>query len=343
MTDEQNTPKQSRRSKPLIITVLVGLIILIAWLSIQIVSIAPAAFTSLASLAEGLNQYSASTETTEPADTKVLTVTSNKTLVNSGEALTLTWDTATIAGSYTFSYTCTDGVALDLLEADSGLRAIACNTNYNIGKVSSLLVSVSSEKERFETVDYTVAFLATNDTTPRASGHASFTVVNDSIPAITVAEEVEPTPEPVEVVTTPETTTPETGTGTSYEFTYTIPVSDPAGRTDLGTRFLASGTIVVDTFFSGEIVQGEAGAIQFEVKNYGTKTSTEWTYSVTLPTGSIYTSAVQAPLKPNERAAIVIGFPTAEKTQHAFTVTIDETSDQNNLNDTFTQTVSFVK
>ena len=127
------------------------------------------------------------------------------------------------------------------------------------------------------------------------------------------------------------------------EFIYAIPTSDPNGLTDLSTRFLSIGTIVGNTFFAGEVKQDEKGAIQFEVKNYGTKTSKEWTYSVTLPNGGTYQSDNQNPLKPNERALVTIGFPTIDKSTHKFVVSIKESSDRNSANNEFTETVKFVK
>ena len=88
-------------------------------------------------------------------------------------------------------------------------------------------------------------------------------------------------------------------------------------------------------------MQDEKGAIQFEVKNYGSKTSDTWEFEVSLPNGGTYSSDEQEPLKPNERAVLTIGFPTTDDSQHTFVVTIDESTDRNSLNDRFTQTVTF--
>lgn len=352
--------------KSLAIAGFIGIIILIAWLSVQLVSIVPGAFSSLASLAESLNQTQQSgVENESPS----IIVTSNTTLAKAGESVELSWTTSNTPGSYIFSYECSDGVAVDITNIE-GVRSIACDTNYNIGNISLLSLTIDSEKERYTDMNYTIAFLGTNDVEPRASGFSSITVINSEVQTAVTSEddsmnstetevatptESEPTVEttPAETVTevaTPVETKPvevstPTPTTPAYEqeFVYTIPVSDPNGRTDLSAKFLDAGTIIGNTFFAGKIKQNESGAIQFEVKNLGTKTSDNWTFAVTLPEGNTYNSAVQNPLKPNERAVITIGFSGTNDSSHTFIVTTDEPTDSTVLNDRFAQTVTFTK
>ncbi|MCA9362680.1 hypothetical protein KC906_04845 [Candidatus Kaiserbacteria bacterium] len=330
--------------KTLAVAGFIGIIIIIAWLSVQLVHIVPSAFSSLASLAQSINQ-----DRVEQTGTKVATlnVSSDRTLINNGETVTVMWDTASKAGSYTFAYQCADGIAVDLVNVD-GLQSIACETNYNIGRVDSVTLTVDSEKDRYADLRYTVSFLATNDTEPRASGIASLTIINTDIQNLLATSESDDTTDEAESdstsETTPTTAHPDTP-ATTYQqtFTFAVPTSDPNGRTDLSVRYLSSGTIVNDTFFTGGIVSGEAGAIQFEIKNYGTKTSKEWNYIITLPGGNEYTSPDQQPLKPNERAILTLGFPEAVGSGHTFTVHIDEPTDRNALNDSFMQNVNFVR
>lgn len=362
--NEVSQNKKDSVLKSLAIAGFIGIIILIAWASIQLVGFVPGAFSSLASLAEGLRQA----EQTASVDNKItpLTVTSNTILVKAGETVELSWNTTETPGSYTFSYNCTDGVAVDVNNI-AGVRSIACDTNYNIGNTDSISLSVDSEKKRYTDVVYTIAFLGTEDTDPRALGTSSITVVNSEVQSIIiedesdtstiVTEEPEPENEPVVVeptepkpvtptpVETPEVVTKPTPKPPVYEqeFVYTIPVSDPNGRTDLATKFLNIGNIVGKTFFSGVIKQDSNGAIQFEVKNLGTKTSDEWTFDLSMPNGGTYKSTKQIPLKPNERAVITIGFTTTNDTNHTFVVTVDEPTDNRTLNDKFSQAVTFIK
>lgn len=352
MTDISSEPKKVSFLKKIAI---LGLIGIITWASIGLVSVAPAAFTSLASLASSLNDYKNNLDNNND-ELDTLIVTSNKTIVPTSETFELSWSTVRKQGSYTFSYKCTDGVALDIVEAD-GNRGINCEQVYNIGNISTLKLKADSEKNRFSEIKYTIAFLGTNDTKPRASGEASLTIINSKISDSTVAKTDDSkdssnvgtattteTSKP-QTVTTPVAPTTTTKPAPTYtqEYVYTIPVSDPKGRVDLAARFINSGRIVGNTFFPEVIKQNDKGAIQFEVKNYGTKTSGTWTFSVTLPNGELYTSSNQTQLKPNERAVLTIGFATTNTSNHKFTVKVIEKSDRTTLNNQFTQSVSFLK
>lgn len=369
--------KKSQVLKTLAIIGFLAVIALIAWFSVQLVNVAPNAFSSLASLADSVQQYQNQIvdqrEDKQDSSGTLLVVTSNKSLVDTGETIVLNWTEARVPGSYVFAYDCADGVAIDIVSED-GVRSVACNTNYNIGNVNTLAIAVDSEKDRYADVTYSLSFLGTSDVEPSATDSANLTVVNTKIALVTETEteivetetnivaeeeistETEVAPEVVtetseentveEVISEPETQpeVPEPETVTyEQQFTYTIPVSDPNGRVDLSTRFLSVGTIVDNQFYTGDVYAIGEGAIQFEVRNLGTKTSEEWTFRVSLPNGQQYDSGTQAVLKPNERATITIGFPAPERSGHTFTVTLDTEEDGNALNNQFSQTVSFVQ
>lgn len=347
------TPQEKKRALPLPLMILgfIGIIVLMAWISIKIVNLAPSAFSSLASLAESLNERREQAAL-DANTTKKITITSNVSLANTDETVTLSWGEASVPGTFTFAYECREGVTIDLIDTD-GVRSIDCATNYNIGTATNLNLSISSTKDRYADVTYTVAFLGTNDTTPRASGNNKLTVLNTEATGSIVATEESTTseeaastvetptisPEPAQP-TEPTPTTPSTPTYTE-EYVYTVPVSNPNGRTDLGIAYLGTGTIVGKTFFAGKIEKNESGAIQFEVRNYGTKTSGNWTFSAALPDGTTYTSDSQLPLKPNERALLTVGFATTNTTSHTFVVTTQDANDQTTINNTLRKTVTF--
>jgi hypothetical protein len=346
--NNESTNKKSTLLKTTAIVAFIFIITAIAWLSVQLVNIMPDTFSSLASLAESVNQRTTSSEKSDAP--VVLTVNSNKTIVNTGEPVALSWNTALGTGEYAFSYTCTNGVSLDIIDTDGGIRNITCDTNYNVGDINSLTLSAESERARYENISYTISFLGTDINTPVASGTASFTIINSEISDIVVQNDTETNDsdtvdtDEVEVIEEEEkvvTVTPATTPVYEQEFVYEIPTSDPDGQTDLSTKFLATGNILGNIFITGDIEQEDKGAIQFEVKNYGTKTSNEWSYSVTLPSGGTYESPDQKPLKPNERALITVGFPTTDDSSHRFVVTIEESTDENDLNDSFRKTINF--
>jgi hypothetical protein len=350
MTDVTENKKRPTL-KLLAITAFIGLIGLVAWLSIQLVNSAPDAFNSLASIAESVNQQTSASDSLNDEPVQIV-VASNKTLINTQEAIDLSWNTTRTPGSYTFSYVCTDGVAIDIVDSTNSFQNIACGTNYNIGNTDSLSLIVESEKNRFENISYTLSFLTTSDTTPSASGTASFMVVNSEIQDEVIEEEVT---EEVELVTEEETITVTTDEETNpvvvtpptpvleQEFTYEIPLSNPDGRVDLGTRYVGMGIIAGNSFLPQFVSRTDDGAIQFEVKNYGTKTSEDWVFSITMPNGNVYESATQEPLKPNERAVLTIGFAAADVAQHTFEARITEGSDENTINNQFVQAVTFAR
>lgn len=329
----------------------VAIVLLLAWLSIQLVQLFPNALSSLASLAEGVNQ--ASETMVEDDAMEPIVVTSNTSLMKTGEILDINWEKSNARGSYVFAYDCIDGVAINQIE-DSVERQLECDTNYNVGDVTTLSIAVESEKNRYTDVAYSIGFLSTNDTQPQAMGSDVVTIINEDVNGFvfnTDSEELanegvtEPgvpaAPEPeTPAVTT--TVTPTPGTPVfEQEFVYEIPTSDPNGFTDLGTAYIAMGEVVRGRFVPGPVSTNNAGAIQFEVKNYGTKTSDDWTFSIGLPNGRTYNSPTQEPLKPNERAVLTIGFPASTNSSHTFEMELDESTDRNSANDEFAQRVTF--
>lgn len=346
-TNNVSPSKKDSILKSLAIAGLLGILLIVAWLAVQLVHIFPGAFNSVASLAESVNQNQ---ETIIDTDQEMgsLTITSNTSLINNGETLGIEWNKVNANGSYVFSYECVDGIAITHM-TDAGDRPYDCDTNYNIGDTTTLSLGIDSEKNRYADVPYTIAFLRTNDTQPRATGSNTVTVVNATInnqfsDNATAEDAKEDETESTEVVADPEPTTPTVTPGTptyTQEFTYAIPASDPNGYTDLGATYIGVGSVINGTFVAGPVSGDNDGAIQFAVKNIGTKTSQNWTFAMELPNSGTYESPTQAPLKPNERAVLAIGFPAGAPAIHTFELSIDVSGDRNSRNDSFTQTVGF--
>ena len=102
-TITDNTGKE-RILKVLAVGGFVALIIIIAWLGIQVVRVAPKAFTSLASLADSVYNY----------EEIHVDVASNKAVANANESFGLSWHVPKTPGVFTFAYACTDGIAIDV-------------------------------------------------------------------------------------------------------------------------------------------------------------------------------------------------------------------------------------
>jgi len=346
-TNNVSPQKKGSIMNSLAIAGFVAIVLVLAWLSVQLVQLFPNALSSLASLAEGVNQASETMIDDEPM--AAIVVSSNTSLIKNGDTLDINWDTMNARGSYVFFYDCVDGVAVT--QIDAGVeRQLVCDTNYNVGDISEFSVAIESEKNRYTDVTYGIGFLATSDTEPRALGTDVVTVINENVNGFTFVTEPE-TEEPIveEVVTEPEVpavvtpTTPTPGTPVfEQEFVYKIPTSDPNGITDLGTAYIAMGEVINNRFVPGPVTTDNAGAIQFSVKNYGTKTSNTWSFTMTLPNGGTYNSPTQAALKPNEQAVLTIGFPaTGNDTTHTFELKVAVSNDRNSRNDSFTQRVTF--
>jgi hypothetical protein len=342
-TNNVSPDKKDSILKSLAIAGFIAILLIVAWLAIQLVHLSPGAFSSVASLAESVNQNQ-NTIIDSEVEMGVLTLSNSTSLLNTGETVVVTWSKVSSNGSYAFAYDCIDGVALEHI-SNTGIRPIECATNYNVGDINSLTLAIDSEKNRYADVPYTISFLRTNDTEPRALGSDTVTVVNTDINnQFTQSEEKDDSVaiETEDTSTNSNESTPGVPSFTQ-EFTYAIPSSDPNGYTDLGATYVGVGEIMSQSFVPGIVETNSDGAIQFTVKNFGTKTSQNWTFTLELPNGNTYESPTQTALKPNERAVVTIGFPTAAANIHTFELSIDESTDRNSRNDSFSQTVGFAE
>lgn len=348
--DGQSSQKESVL-RTLAIIGFIGLLIFIAWVGIKLVSFAPSAISSLASIADTVQNYDPDTRT--PTE---LTVVSSKSIVNNAESVTISWSTPRREGTFVFSYPCTDGVAIDLRTASEGIRSLNCDVNYNIGSTNTVDLSISSERNRFTDVNYNVEFIPDGSEAPSGSYSGAITVINASISPVAIVDtdETDPTPEntdspttpsePASESTSPNPPTPPTQPAPTYvqQYVYTIPVSDPNGTIDLAIRAIGVSTLdSVNRYTnSGFLNAGSRGALQIEVKNTGTKTSNSWDYTLTLPNGSVYEATEQKPLRPNERTVLTLGFnvPDTLSGTRNWTGSISTKADQTTSNNRFTAT-----
>jgi hypothetical protein len=339
-TDEQ---KKESLTKILAIAGFLAIIIFAVWLAVQIVSILPSAFSSLASLADSVYNYDKEAE---------FEVATEKSVVNAGESFTITWTQLDGEGAYTFSYKCVDGVAIDIRK-DGEILSVACDTAVDLGNVTSLEVQVQSEKARFVDIPYTITWSKTNSDDV-VTKEATITVANASIPTGGVATDDEdeddetPTAQPATPAapTTP-VKKPTYTAGTPVTITklvYTIPASDPKGTIDLQVTFLGVGTLVGKTFVPKAVLDADdQNALQFEVKNIGTKTAQDWSYEANLPAGISYEGDDQKELKPNERAVITLGFDGLTRDgSEKISVEVTAKNDIKKSNNEFTKTIKII-
>lgn len=140
--------------------------------------------------------------------------------------------------------------------------------------------------------------------------------VDDETPAEEEEETATSTPTGSDVKPSPTPTPTPKPTPVQYKtvVTYKKPVSDPKGYTDLAVAFGAVGEMTSNDRFvpAKYLSEDERSAMQFQVKNIGTKTSGEWRFSARLPDGSTVNSLPQRPLLPNETATLTIAFDGVE-------------------------------
>lgn len=344
MDHQVTEEKKASATKTLAIVGFFAAILFIVWLAVQIVSIIPGAFSSLASLADSVYNYDNKQE---------LVVTTEKSVINAGEAFTISWSQMRKEGTYSFSYACTEGVAVDVKNIEGNVTSLACATPLDLGSATSLEVLVASEKNRFVDVAYTITFTQTGSKEVVTTAAKAITIVNATIPtsaSLTSGTKPETNTNtnvtPTKPVVTP-TKTPTYVAGkpvTTTKIVYSVPVSNPNGKTDLQVTFLGVGTLKGSVFTPKTTIDiDDENALQFEVKNIGTKTSGVWSYKAELPADITYSSGEQKVLKPNERAVITLGFEGITKTgTETVGVTLSTKNDVKESNDKFTKTIKIV-
>lgn len=319
----------------------IAIICLIAWLSVQIVTVAPSAFSSLASLAEGISSYE-DTISEEMEDAPAINTTKTNDEINSGDSVTIDWDDDENTGIYSFAFTCIDGVTVTAMRTDGG-RAIECDTKYLLGEDTSITLSAESNLPDTVTIPYDIYFKRVGDTDTYRTGNGSFMVASVVKEEATGEVAGESTSEEEVVVENTTPTTPTVVPEPVIEYQYAIPASNPNGFVDLAAKFVNVGGDVDGRFVAGSLQKESTGAFQFEVKNIGTKTSSNWKFTVTLPDGGNYTSETQRPLKPNERTTLALSINTDDDSSHTFIVVVEETNDTRLSNNSFSQRVTLIK
>ncbi|MFZ2252709.1 MAG: hypothetical protein WAW13_00880 [Minisyncoccia bacterium] len=319
-------------------------IIFIVWLATEGIKRAPAAFSSLASIAESVSTYRAVHE---------LNIATEKTVVNSDESFQITWTDVKQAGEYHFSYACTSGVDLLVRSGDGALVPVSCTDTLSLpATVHGLFLSVNSEDMRFTDIPLKVSFTNVKNTETLES-EAKVTVVNATIPTtpqpVASATTTKPTevatakPEPVKPVEVTESTsstpvvTAAPKPAAKPVTTIVYPQSNPNGYSDLSIITLGSGILKNDIFtYTAKYDRDLRNSIKFDIRNIGTKTSKGWRFETILPNGTIFKSDTQAGLMPNEHVEFTLSFTIDEHSKTDLVkitntvYTSDDTNSKNN-------------
>lgn len=326
---------------------IIGFIVVVVasvWVAVQVVRFVPTAFSSLASIADGI--YGQRID---------FIVATEKNIVNSGDSFAISWTNLGRPGTYVFSYRCAEGVSAEVRNLEGNIVPVDCGVKLPLAaRDQTTDVIFTSEKRRFADVPFSVSFIPTGELEASEERNELVTVINAAISqssdiAINTedAEGDENTEEENGNDTNDETDVTGGTTQTTPVTTTIFPVSDPNGTTDLQITYLGIGTFNKPTerFTPGtEIDNDKRSAVRFEVKNIGTKTSGDWTFEADLLQSYTYNSPSQAPLRPNERAVITLGFDEITQTTGTrnIKVTVSGGNDINSNNNSFDWAVKVV-
>lgn len=300
--------------------------VLIAWLVVFAIKMAPSAFSSLASIAGSIQNYRPINE---------ISIATENSVVNSAESFQVSWTDVKQEGEYHFTYTCTPGVSLGVRDGDGLVTPIKCTDILTLPATAhGIFVTITSDEIRLTDVPLKVTF-TNSEKNISLESEMKITVVNATIPvreefptvvtpeASPEPEKTESAPEPV-VVTAPEpqpTATPKPIAPTMVT-TVIYPQSNPNGYTDLKVTTLGSGILKNGVFtYTAKYDRDLRNAIKFDIKNIGTKTSGTWTFKTILPSGVIYESPIQRALKPLEHVEFTLGFDLEDNSKDLVKIT----------------------
>lgn len=333
--------------KSLALIGLLGVILFIAWVSVQIVAVFPTAVSSLASLADSVYNFN-------PRGMAEIKLQPTAESVETGGELNLVWDKNFDTGTYAFTFLCEEGLSVEIKTTESRFENAECGKSYTLGTVDNAQVKINSEKKGQAPFTYTISYFKNNVYTPSSQSSQSILVTNSrftepgpNVNVVTVGTEAETetsTGSDTEVETPVAVTQPKPQP--TYEVTYQVPVSDPNGFVDFKVTYLGVGSKNSNGSFtnSGVLKEDLAGVMQFSVQNLGTKTSDTWSFKAELPGGTDYNSGTQKALKPNERAVFTLAFPALTKTSlETFGAEATVKGDINTKNNSFTWTTIVLK
>ena len=321
--------------KVLAITGFLVTVAVVVWGATLAVKQAPRVFSSLASIVESMQAYRPLHE---------LTITTQKTVVNSAESFEILWTDVRQTGEYAFTYTCTEGIALQVRGENDSLMPMSCTDTLTLpATVHGLYLTIDSTTSRFTDVPLHVSFTNT-DKSEAFENTVKITVVNAGIeikeqtipemPEVIVIPPVQPTEEAV-------TETPVIDTPTT-PVTITAP-SQVSRQSDLAMTILGSGVIRNGVFsFTQRYDRDLNNALRFDVKNVGTAVSDTWYFNAVLPSGKVYTSPKQSALRPGDHIEFTLGFylDGDSGAQATLTTMLYSTTDTNESNDSKSITVT---
>lgn len=277
---------KNKSVKNLVVKVLfiIGIIIVVFLLTLAMMKVIPAIFSSFANVGDSMKNSFKSTNS--------LNIKTDKTNLRSGELVVMDWKYEPAEnGVYEVKYSCADNLSFELGTAE-GNKGIKCNTVYKLNPVTqtvSMLPIVSKENVLVETT-FDIRYVNVNGEI-KTNDEVELTIVNrgkdELVGSGTIINAEIISPGSVDTKKddvrkpTAEEITPNIPT------TNTTPVKQPVnvGRPDLRIYNVQTtdGTTVV-----------------FSVSNIGSSQTGSWYFNYAMPDGDVQLSPVQPSLKPGE-------------------------------------------
>lgn len=297
------------------IILIVLAIIFLAWLAVMIVRAIPSAFNTLVGITEELYE-------TQPADT--LTVTQEENVVNSGETVDIAWSDLGRAGTYTFSYNCTDGATVEIKDENGAIVPVACGDELTLSEdVNELTLFVTSTQDRFVDLAYQITFTPENERRyDQERAEDTLTIVNPRIPLRGLAD--------TDTVTD---STQGRNDTTRGSVTAPLPYTGATAEDQEEVRVPADLIVALPTV---PTLTSGLNTITVRVTNTGTLQSETWHLVLTLPSGETFATPHQPALLGDQRADVKIEFvPKVEAGTYTMNATV-VTDDQKEYNNSTT-------
>lgn len=325
------------------------LIIIGMWGSVRVAQVVPSTLSAIAAAIVSV------TSIFVPAN-ETISVSAPSLSVMSEAPVTLAFvhENKKNKGSYSFRFSCVDGVTVKAVSSGGLQEEMLCNTSYPFTPFNnSLTIVPTSTKNRFVDVEVFIAFTPENAGTPTIIGSTVLTIENREVS--TSPTTIPPTTTPTKP-TIPTTPRPGTGTSTTYPVTPGAPVSDPNGYVDLTARVIEVGVVDKTTgVFTASSTPSRnpvnaRPAVRFAIENIGTKVSPQFMFNAVLPTYPAHifsTPGAQQALNPGDRIEYTIGFDSVvDATQGDIVINIDPVggiNERNKVNNVVRYTVYFNK
>ena len=349
------------------IAVIIGILIILFFISLSIVRFVPKAISSIGSAGGFIGQLFNS----KPK----LAVTLDKKEVRSGDTVTVSWknNTSDTEGSYTASFKCTEGSRIEYLSTN-GKKPVICNTVFPLPEnKSSYPFTVFSNKADSVALPITVSFLDKNTKEAKLSSTANISIVQkltttspgaSQSAAVNLYTDRADTNEDTntddsnlysDATTTPSTTT--SGQTTTSQTSTTIPRATNTGTNyqapaygnspDISISLIQIGTLDSNSNFRAGAVANDSDRVmvRFKVANVGNAPTGTWNLSASLPTKILaernYVSVTQPSLNPGASYDMTLVFDSFDPSLNTIIITLQSTRDVNSSNNVLRIPISY--